>query len=74
MEQEPSGEEAGGYLETQVNEGNFNHEDDSEQDEALTELIRRKVKAVDVDINEECADIPQQTQNETQKTRVGANG
>ena len=74
MEQEPSGEYVGGYPETQLNEENSGDEEDSEQDEALTELIRRKLNAVEVEINYEPADIPQQTQNETKTTRVGSNG
>ena len=74
LEQEPSGEEVGGYVDTHVKDEDSDNEGDSDQDDALKELIKRKVEAVDIEGNDGSADMPQQTKYTATNNRVAANG
>jgi len=72
--QEPIGNEVGDYVQPEMVEDDTADEDNSDGDEALNELINRKVEAVNVDGNEQPAGVHQETKHSSTKTRVAANG
>ena len=72
--QEPSGDEVGDFGPKQVLEEDSTDEDNSDRDEALKELIKRKVDAMDNEGNEQTVGTPKQPKHTSTNTRLAANG